>query len=78
MIDKERIKKEADSFFEWTTPDKSTVSTVSMIIFCNVIAEMARIEEREECAKVCDMNSADYTREGAEVCAIEIRARSNV
>lgn len=50
MIDKERIKKEADSFFEWSTNDKSTVSTESMLIFCNVIAEMARNEERESIA----------------------------
>lgn len=77
MIDKERIKKDAESFFEWPTPDKNTVSTASMLIFCNMIAEMARIEERDACAAICDMNSADYTREGAEVCAIEIRARSN-
>lgn len=33
--------------------------------------------EREECAKVCDFNCSDYTREGAEVCAVEIRARSD-
>ena len=39
--------------------------------------EEIRKQEREICAKVCDMNSADYTREGAEVCAAEIRERSN-
>ena len=33
--------------------------------------------EREECAKVCDFNCSDYTREGAEVCAVEIRAGSD-
>ena len=31
--------------------------------------------EREACAKLCDNNACDYTREGAEVCAAEIRAR---
>lgn len=29
----------------------------------------------EECAKVCDNLCADYTREGAEVCAASIRER---
>ena len=33
--------------------------------------------EREACAKICDNNSCDYTREGAEVCAVEIRERAN-
>lgn len=36
--------------------------------------EAAQIE-REECAKVCDNLTCDYTREGAEVCAEEIRSR---
>lgn len=35
----------------------------------------AALAEREACAKLCDNNACDYTREGAEVCAAEIRAR---
>ena len=54
MIDKERIKKEADAFFEWPTQDKSTVSTVSMLLFCNLIAEMVRAEIAREIAKSKD------------------------
>ncbi len=47
-----------------------------MIRFGEAIANAAATEEREACALVCDKNSCDYTREGAEVCAKEIRARS--
>lgn len=36
-----------------------------------------REETLEECAKLCDNNAADFTREGAEVCAAEIRALWN-
>ena len=35
----------------------------------------ATLAEREACAAVCDNNACDYTKEGAEVCAAEIRAR---
>lgn len=34
--------------------------------------------EREACAKLCDNNACDYTREGAEVCTAEIRARQQI
>ena len=49
-MDKQRIKDEADAFFEWPTHDKTHVTTTSMLIFAGVIAEMARAEEREACA----------------------------
>ena len=39
--------------------------------------EEERKAEREACAKVCDLHCADFTREGAEVCAAEIRARGS-
>ena len=38
-------------------------------------AALVAAAEREACAKVCDHHCADYTREGAEVCAAAIRAR---
>ena len=54
MIDKERIKAEAEAFFEWPSKEKTYVTTTSMLIFANVIAEMARAEEREACAKAVE------------------------
>ncbi len=48
MIDKKRIEEEAQHFFEWPTKDKTYVTTVSMLIFANVIAEMVRKEEFEK------------------------------
>ena len=56
MIDKERIKAEAEAFFEWPSNDKTYVTTTSMLIFANVIAEMVREDARESCAKSCDHN----------------------
>lgn len=80
MIDKERIKAEAEAFFEWPRKDKY-VTTVSMLIFANVIAEMARAEEREACANVCEdaANNAWSTGEAkfGDVFANAIRKRSN-
>lgn len=43
-MDKQRIKEEADAFFEWPTDDKTHVTTASMLIFAGVIAEMAAAE----------------------------------
>ena len=40
-MDKERIREEAEAFFDWPTPDKTHVTTASMLIFTSVIAEMA-------------------------------------
>lgn len=48
MIDKDRIKAEAEAFFDWPTSDKSKVTTASMLIFAGVIAEMARKEALEQ------------------------------
>jgi len=39
------------------------------------VAMEATLKEREACAAICDKNACDYTKEGAEVCAAEIRAR---
>jgi hypothetical protein len=47
----------------------------SMLQALQQCAMEAALAEREECAKLCDNNACDYTREGAEVCAAEIRAR---
>jgi len=44
MIDKKRIEKEAEQFFEWPTEDRAYVTRTSMLIFANVIAEMVRTE----------------------------------
>ena len=60
---------------QWEPEDCWLPKTVQALR--RAIAE-ALEEEREACAKVCDNNACDYTREGAEVCAAEIRARSNV
>lgn len=57
MIDKERIKAEAEAFFEWPSKEKTYVTTTSMLIFANVIAEMARAEEREACASIYEQRS---------------------
>ena len=84
-MDKERIKKEAEAFFEWPTQDKTHVTTTSMLIFANVIAEIAMNEERETCAAECDRltwaidhGGNKYRRPaGADVCATAIRKRSN-
>lgn len=84
MIDKDRIKKEAYAFFEWPTDDKQSVSTVSMLIFCNAIGEMIRAEEREACALICDGLHDDWhwgevnPISGPSECAVDIRKRSNV
>lgn len=81
MIDKERIKAEAEAFFEWPSKEKTYVTTTSMLIFANVIAEMARAEEREACAKVCEQQGrmageamTFYTATGQ--CAQAIRDRA--
>lgn len=83
-MEKERIKAEADAFFEWPTNDKTHVTTTSMLIFANVIAEMARAEEREACATVCDQGLHQVRENGwidaaneLARCAAAIRARSN-
>ena len=75
MIDKDRVKEEADAFFEWPSKDKTYVTTTSMLIFTNVIAEMARAEEREACAKDCENNGNDLA--GLHYAAV-IRKRANV
>jgi len=54
MINKKRINEEANAFFEWPNHDKTYVTTTSMLIFVNMIAEMVRAEEREECAKAAE------------------------
>ncbi len=41
------------------------------------LIENAVLSEREACAAICDLYSCDYTREGAEVCAEEIRKRTS-
>ena len=43
-MDKERIRDEAEAFFEWPTHDKTHVTTTSMLIFAGVIAGMAAEE----------------------------------
>ena len=43
-MDKERIRDEADAFFEWPTHDKTHVTTTSMLIFAGVIAGMAALK----------------------------------
>ena len=45
-MDKQRIKEEADAFFEWPSDDRTYVTTTSMLIFAGVIAEMAGRELR--------------------------------
>lgn len=64
-MDKERIKAEADAFFEWPTSDRTHVTTTSMLIFANVIADIAAAEEREACAKVCEAE-AESMEKGAQ------------
>ena len=44
MIDKKRIEKEAEQFFEWPTEDRAYVTRTSMLLFAGVIAEMVRKE----------------------------------
>lgn len=61
----ERIQKEADAFFEWPTSDKAHVTTTSTLLFARVIAEMAKAEEREACAKLCEEYGVPETIEGA-------------
>ena len=53
-MDKQRIKDEAEAFFEWPTTDKTSVTTTSMLIFAGVIAQMAAAEEREACAAAAE------------------------
>ena len=43
-MDKDRIRDEAEAFFEWPTHDKTHVTTTSMLIFAGVIAGMAAEE----------------------------------
>lgn len=80
MIDKERIKAEAEAFFEWPSKDKTHVTTTSMLIFANVIAEMTRTDERKACAALCmtfdDTHEANRGH-GPVMCADAIRLRSN-
>lgn len=47
----------------------------SLLLVLQQCAMEAALTERAACAKLCDNNAFDYTREGAEVCAAEIRAR---
>lgn len=55
MIDKARIEEEANRFFEWPEgSDKLAVTTTSCLLFANVIAEMARAEERKRCIEWCE------------------------
>lgn len=74
-MDKQRIKDEADAFFEWPTPDKTYVTTTSMLIFTSVIAEMAKAEERAACADVCDKIGTEYHDAVSVECGRRIRAR---
>jgi glutaredoxin-related protein len=46
MIDKERIKKEAEAFFEWPTSDRRYVTTASALLFTEIIAGMVEAETR--------------------------------
>jgi hypothetical protein len=58
-----------------------------MLIFSAVIAEMARAEEREACAKVCESHAYGWEKNpgnnplsgfiAASNCASDIRTRSN-
>jgi len=50
-------------------------NSISLLQVLKQCAMEATLIEREACAKLCDNNACDYTREGAEVCAAEIRAR---
>ena len=43
-IELERIKAEADQFFEYPTDDKSQVSTNSMILFVEFMLEIERLK----------------------------------
>ena len=80
MIDKKRIETEAEHFFAWPTDDRNFVTRTSMLIFANVIAEVARTEEREACAALCmtfdDTHEANRGH-GPAMCAEAIRLRSN-
>lgn len=50
-------------------------NSISLLQVLKQCAMEATLIEREACSKLCDNNACDYTREGAEVCAAEIRAR---
>ena len=84
MIDKKRIETEAEHFFAWPTDDRTYVTRTSMLIFANVIAEMARAEEREACAAECEREmmypggrQASWAHHGVQAAARAIRLRSN-
>ena len=78
MIDKERIKAEAEAFFEWPSKDKAYVTTTSMLIFAATIAEMSRTEEREAClATVQGVMVTDHGLNTWKRCVSAIEKRSN-
>lgn len=58
MIDKNKIREEADHFFEWpeSAPHRLTVSTTSAILFAEYIAEKATKEMREAIEKTIEEN----------------------
>jgi hypothetical protein len=52
-MDRDRIKAEANAFFEWPTEDKTHVTTTSMLLFAEHIAKIAAGKERGRCVSVC-------------------------
>lgn len=50
-MDKQRIKDEAEAFFDWPTADKTQVTTTSALIFAHVMAGVAEQEERDAAAE---------------------------
>ena len=74
-MDIEEFDKHAYAYRAWPGGDQDGV--VARFSELCVYVESLIAAEREACAKVCDLNARDYTREGAEVCAAEIRQRSN-
>lgn len=61
-MDKERIRDEAEAFFEWPTHDKTHVTTTSMLIFTGVIAEMAAEEAVNYAKYIAAKSAADAER----------------
>jgi hypothetical protein len=53
MIDKDRIKTEADAFFEWPSKDKTYVTTTSMVIFSNVRSAYKMDQQQNDANPAC-------------------------
>lgn len=64
-----------DERYKQLMEDVGMPNSRSLLQALKQAAMEAALKERQACAALCDNNSCDYTREGAEVCAAEIRAR---